>query len=55
MRQPAAAVACVESLLLGGLSEGDRDALAAVQWIVGKVLRIEQVLVAISQGKAVKE
>lgn len=55
MKQPAVAVACVESLLLGGLDEGERDAAAGLQWIVGKVLRMEQLLVAISQGKAAKE
>jgi len=50
MKQPAVAVACLEALLAGGLAEGDVDAQAGVQWLVGHVLRIDRLLVATARG-----
>lgn len=55
MRDPAVAVACVESLLAGGLAEGDIDARAGVQWLVGRAVRLDRLLVAIANGQKVKE
>jgi hypothetical protein len=54
MREPAVAVACVEALLAGGLAEGDIDAQAGVQWLVGRAMRLDRLLVTIARTQGAK-